>query len=131
MDIVFEPWMGWAFASILVLLLLSAFFSGSETALTATSKARMLALEKDRNAGATRVGLLIEDRESLIGAILLGNNLVNILASSIAAAVFLAMFGDAGVPLATLVMSADYALAARLGATSVRVGSGLFGAREG
>jgi len=62
MDIVFEPWMGWAFAGILVLLILSAFFSGSETALTATSKARMLALEKDRNAAATRVGLLIEDR---------------------------------------------------------------------
>ncbi|MGP1275698.1 MAG: HlyC/CorC family transporter [Caulobacterales bacterium] len=106
MEIVFEPWMGWAFAAILVLLFLSGFFSGSETALTATSKARMLALEKERNAAAARVGVLIEDRESLIGAILLGNNLVNILASSIAAAVFLAMFGEAGVPIATLVMTA-------------------------
>lgn len=106
MEMVFEPWMGWAFGAIVLLLLLSAFFSGSETALTATSKARMLALEKDRNDAAARVGRLIEDRESLIGAILLGNNLVNILASSIAAAVFLAMFGDAGVPIATLVMTA-------------------------
>lgn len=106
MEIVFEPWMGWAFAAIVLLLLLSAFFSGSETALTATSKARMLALEKEKNGAAARVGILIEDRESLIGAILLGNNLVNILASSIAAAVFLAMFGEAGVPIATLVMTA-------------------------
>lgn len=106
MEFVFEAWMGWAFAAILLLLLLSAFFSGSETALTATSKARMLALEKEKNGAAARVSLLIEDRESLIGGILLGNNLVNILASSIAAAVFLAMFGDAGVPIATLVMTA-------------------------
>jgi Mg2+/Co2+ transporter CorB len=100
-----EPWMGWAALTILGLLACSAFFSGSETALTATSKARMLSLEKDKDARAKRVNILIADRESLIGAILLGNNLVNILASSIAAAVFLAMFGEAGVPIATLVMT--------------------------
>lgn len=100
-----EPWMGWAALTILGLLAFSGFFSGSETALTATSKARMLSLEKDKDARAKRVNILIADRESLIGAILLGNNLVNILASSIAAAVFLAMFGEAGVPIATLVMT--------------------------
>jgi Mg2+/Co2+ transporter CorB len=79
--------------------------SGSETALTATSKARMLTLEKEKDHRARRVNLLIDDRESLIGAILLGNNLVNILAASLASAVFLAMFGEAGVPIATLVMT--------------------------
>ncbi|MGX6648577.1 HlyC/CorC family transporter [Maricaulaceae bacterium MS644] len=100
-----EPWMGWAALTVLGLLAFSAFFSGSETALTATSKARMLSLEKDKDERAKRVNHLISDRESLIGAILLGNNLVNILASSIAAAVFLAMFGEAGVPIATLVMT--------------------------
>jgi len=102
---IIEPWMGWAAAGIFALLMISAFFSGSETALTATSKARMLALERDKDLRARRVNVLIEDRESLIGAILLGNNLVNILASSIAAAVFLAMFGEVGVPVATLVMT--------------------------
>lgn len=102
---IIEPWMGWAALAILLLLACSGFFSGSETALTATSKARMLALEKDKDRRAKRVNFLIADRESLIGAILLGNNLVNILASSIAAAVFLAMFGEAGVPIATLVMT--------------------------
>ena len=102
---IIEPWMGWAALTILILLACSGFFSGSETALTATSKARMLALEKEKDPRARRVNFLIADRESLIGAILLGNNLVNILASSIAAAVFLAMFGEAGVPIATLVMT--------------------------
>ncbi|PWE16887.1 hypothetical protein DDZ18_11520 [Marinicauda salina] len=101
----FEPWMLWSALSILALLLMSGFFSGSETALTATSKARMLSLEKDDDLRAARVNRLIADRESLIGAILLGNNLVNILASSIAAAMFLVMFGEAGVPIATLVMT--------------------------
>jgi len=101
----FEPWMVWTGFSILCLLAFSGFFSGSETALTATSRARMLALEKDKDPRARRVNTLIEDREKLIGAILLGNNLVNILAASLASVMFLAMFGEAGVPVATLVMT--------------------------
>ncbi|MCH8490941.1 MAG: HlyC/CorC family transporter [Oceanicaulis sp.] len=105
MTITLEPWMIWAGLVIVFLLACSAFFSGSETALTATSRARMLTLEKEKDHRAARVNRLIADRESLIGAILLGNNLVNILASSIAAAVFLTLFGDAGVPVATLVMT--------------------------
>lgn len=99
-----EPWMGWTALSILALLGLSGFFSGSETALTATSKARMLSLE-DKDVRARRVNRLIDNRERLIGAILLGNNLVNILAASLASAMFLALFGEAGVPIATLVMT--------------------------
>lgn len=92
--------------SILVLVAVSAFFSGSETALTATSKARIRQLEKagDRRAGI--VARLIADREKLIGAILLGNNVVNILASALATTVFLTLFGQTGVVYATLVMTA-------------------------
>lgn len=105
MTIIFEPWMGWTGLAIFALLACSGFFSGSETALTATSKARMLTLEKEKDSRAKRVNFLIADRESLIGAILLGNNLVNILAASLASAMFLAMFGEAGVPIATLVMT--------------------------
>ena len=91
--------------AILLLLVLSGFFSGSETALTAASKARLLQLEKsgDRRAGA--VGRLIADRERLIGALLLGNNLVNILATSLATSLFLSLFGQAGVAYATLIMT--------------------------
>jgi magnesium and cobalt exporter, CNNM family len=92
--------------AVLVLLILSAFFSGSETALTATSRARMHQLEKDGVKGAKRVNQLIADRESLIGAILLGNNLVNILASSLTTALFLRLFGQYGIVLATVVMTA-------------------------
>lgn len=91
--------------AIIVLLLLSGFFSGSETALTAASKARMLQLEKSGDRLAKAVGRLIENRERLIGALLLGNNLVNILAASLATSVFLALFGQAGVAYATLVMT--------------------------
>ncbi|VAV96992.1 Co2 transporter containing CBS domains, partial [hydrothermal vent metagenome] len=82
---------------ILFLLLLSAFFSGSETALTAVSKARMHKLASDGDKRARRVNFLIRDRERLIGAILLGNNLVNILATSLATSVFISIFGATGV----------------------------------
>lgn len=92
--------------AILLLLVVSAFFSGSETALTAASRARMHAMEKDGNERAGQVNQLIQDQEKLIGAILIGNNLVNILASSIATSLFLTLFGQAGVAYATLAMTA-------------------------
>jgi Mg2+/Co2+ transporter CorB len=101
-----ETWILISLGGIVLLLLMSAFFSGSETALTAVSRARMLQLEKDGKQSANRVTRLTEDRERLIGGILLGNNLVNILASAIATAVFLQVFGEHGVVYATLVMTA-------------------------
>ncbi|GGE99385.1 HlyC/CorC family transporter [Stappia taiwanensis] len=91
--------------AILVLLALSGFFSGSETALTAASRARMLHYEKNGDRRAGVVSSLIQARERLIGALLLGNNLVNILASALATNVLLNLFGDAGVVYATLVMT--------------------------
>lgn len=90
---------------IFLLLLLSAFFSGSETALTATSRARMHKFESDGDKRAKAVNRLIRDRERLIGAILLGNNLVNILASALATSLFLTLFGQSGVLWATLTMT--------------------------
>ncbi len=92
-------------AAIIALLVLSAFFSGSETALTAASRARILQLAKAGNRRARVVDQLIEARERLIGALLLGNNLVNILAAALATSVFLTLFGEAGVAYATLVMT--------------------------
>ena len=86
--------------SILLLLGMSAFFSGSETALTAASRARMHQLEKDGDKRAETVNRLITNRENLIGAILLGNNLVNILASVLATSLFTALFGQGGLALA-------------------------------
>lgn len=91
--------------SILALLAISAFFSGSETALTAASRARMHALEQDGDYGAKLVNKLQSDRERLISAILVGNNLVNILASSLATSLFITAFGAAGVAYATIAMT--------------------------
>lgn len=101
-----ETWILISLGGIVLLLFMSAFFSGSETSLTAVSRARMLQLEKEGQHAARRVTLLTEDRERLIGGILLGNNLVNILASAMATAVFLEVFGEHGVVYATLVMTA-------------------------
>ena len=92
--------------AILVLLGMSAFFSGSETALTAASRARMHALEKEGRKGALRVNRLLADQEGLIGSILLGNNLVNILATSIATSWLMLLFGENGVAIATAAMTA-------------------------
>lgn len=93
-------------AFILFLLCLSAFFSGSETALTATSRARMHKLESDGNKRARIVNRLIADPERLIGGILLGNNLVNILASVLATMIFTQLFGEDGIWIATATMTA-------------------------
>jgi Mg2+/Co2+ transporter CorB len=90
---------------IVFCLLLSFFFAGSETALMAFSRARMLRLEKKGNRSAGIVNRLLESRERLIGALLLGNNAVNILASSLATSVFLLWFGDVGVVYATIIMT--------------------------
>jgi Mg2+/Co2+ transporter CorB len=92
--------------SILALVLLSGFFSGSETALTATSKSRMHTLGNNGEARAGIVTLLIERRDRLIGALLIGNTIVNILAGSLMTSLFLDVFGDSGVAIATLVTSA-------------------------
>ncbi|HSK41306.1 MAG TPA: HlyC/CorC family transporter [Arenibaculum sp.] len=91
--------------AILILLVLSAFFSGSETALTAASRARMHALEKEGNRHAAVVNRLRESKEKLIGAILLGNNLVNILASALATSALIRIVGDAGIAYATIGMT--------------------------
>ena len=98
-----EDWLALAF--ILVCLVGSFFFSGSETALTATSRARMLRMEKNGNPRAAIVNRLIETRERMIGAILTGNNIANITASTVATSVLLYWFGDVGVIYATVIMT--------------------------
>jgi Mg2+/Co2+ transporter CorB len=92
-------------AIIVCLLVVSAFFSGSETSLTATSRARMHELERRGNWRAGIVQQLTSMRERLIGTVLLGNNVVNIAASALATSVLLKIFGDAGVLYATIGMT--------------------------
>lgn len=93
-------------AAILVLLVLSAFFSGSETALTAASRGKLKAQADKGSRGAKVAMRVTEDRERMIGALLLGNNIVNILSASLATALLTRLFGDSGVALATLGMTA-------------------------
>lgn len=91
--------------SIIILLILSAFFSGSETALTASSEPRMHELSRQGSVRAQIVIALQERKPRLIGAILLGNNLVNIFASALATSLLLHTFGEAGVFYATAIMT--------------------------
>jgi Mg2+/Co2+ transporter CorB len=96
---------GLTILAILALIAVSGFFSGSETALTAASRARMHSLQTSGDARAGTVNTLIERKDRLIGALLIGNNLVNILASALATSVLLSIFGDSGVAVATLTMT--------------------------
>ena len=93
------------FAFIVLLIAMSGFFSGSETALTAASRARMHQFEKNGDQRAGIVTNLLERQDKLIGTLLIGNNIVNILASALATSLFLKIFGEAGVVVATLVMT--------------------------
>ena len=92
--------------AIVALLSLSAFFSGSETALTAASRPRIYAWEKEGDTRAATANQVLDEPERLIGTILLCNNLVNILASALATSLFLSLFGQAGVAYATIAMTA-------------------------
>lgn len=100
----FEAWM--TVIAIICLLCISGFFSGSETALTAASRGKLHSLADRGSVGANRALKLTENSERLIGAVLLGNNLVNILAASLATSLFLRLFGENGIAMATLVMTA-------------------------
>src|SRR5258705_10393764 len=98
--------MDWLALSIVIfLLLVSAFFSASETALTGASRASMLRLTKQGNREAAVVSSLFAMRERMIGALLLGNNIANIGASALATGIFTAWFGEVGVLYATAVMT--------------------------
>src|ERR1700742_3460033 len=98
--------MDWlTFSIVLACLLVSAFFSASETALTGASRASMLRLSKQGNSEAGFVSSLFAMRERMIGALLLGNNIANIGASVLATGIFTAWFGEVGVLYATGVMT--------------------------
>ncbi len=90
---------------VLLCLLLSFFLAGSETALTASSRARMLRMEKQGNERAALVNRLLAARERLLGALLLGGNVVNIAASSLTTSILFAWFGSAGVLYATAIVT--------------------------
>lgn len=91
--------------AVAILLAISAFFSGSETALTAVSRGRMHQLEKDGSRAAGCVNRLMENRERLIGALLFGNTFINILASSLVTSALEAQLGRQAVAATTVIMT--------------------------
>ena len=90
---------------IAFLLLFSGFFSGSETALMSSSKPKLHKMAKEGNKKAERVNKVTADPERLLSTILLGNNLVNIAASALTTGIFIKLFGESGIAVATLVMT--------------------------
>jgi magnesium and cobalt exporter, CNNM family len=91
--------------AIIVLIALSAFFNLGETALTAASRARMHALEQDGNARAAVVNRVLRSPEKMIGTILIGNTLVDVLASALASGLAVVLVGEVGVVYATIVIT--------------------------
>src|SRR5436190_10292302 len=91
--------------AVAILLSLSAVFAGSETALTAVSRGRMHQLEKDGSRAAANVNRLVENRERLIGSVLLGNTFINILASSLMTAALEDKLGPRAVAITTGLMT--------------------------
>ena len=96
----------YATLAVLLLLMASAFTSGTETAMTAASRARIHQMAGDGNRRARLAKGLLASKERLIGSLLLGNNLFNVLATALAADVLIKLFGDAGIAYATLIMTA-------------------------
>ena len=93
------------FASLAFLILLSAFFSSSETGMMSLNRYRLRHLVKQKHRGAMRASKLLDRPDRLIGVILIGNNFVNILASAIATMIALRLMGDAGVAVATAMLT--------------------------
>ena len=100
------PFLAGTAIAILILLICSAIFSGSETALTTANRGKLHHRAERGDHGAKRALRLTDDKERLIGAILLGNNLVNIMAASLATMLFTVVLGEGGVAVATVVMTA-------------------------
>lgn len=93
------------FGALIILLLLSAFFSGSETALMTLNRYRLQHLVKKKHPGATKAYALLQRPDRLIGLILLGNNFVNILASSLATVIAIQTMGEPGIAVAAFLLT--------------------------
>lgn len=100
-----DPEATWQIIVLFILLLSSAFFSASETAMMTLSRIRIRHMVEEQTPGAERINNLIANSGKLLGAILVGNNLVNIGASALATAVMIQVFGDTGIGIATVAMT--------------------------
>lgn len=97
--------LGLLFSVLTGLIVLSAFFSSSETGMMSLNRYRLKHLAKKKHRSAIRASELLSQPDRLIGVILIGNNLVNILATSIATVIAIRLYGDAGIAVATLLLT--------------------------
>jgi Mg2+/Co2+ transporter CorB len=97
--------LGSLYTALFILIILSGFFSSSETGLMAINRYRLKHLANSGHRGARLAQNLLTRPDRLIGLILLGNNMVNILAASIATVIAMRLFGDNGIWISTLVMT--------------------------
>ncbi len=97
--------LGLLFAVLAALILMSGFFSSSETSMMSLNRYRLKHLRKQNHKGAVRASVLLDRPDRLIGLILIGNNLVNIAASAIATVIAIRLYGDAGIVVATFLLT--------------------------
>ena len=100
-----EAPLGLLFAALAALVLMSGFFSSSETGMMSLNRYRLKHLRKQKHKGAERASRLLDRPDRLIGLILIGNNLVNIAASAIATVIAIRLYGDAGIVIATFLLT--------------------------
>ena len=100
-----DPSRGWNLLVLFILLCLSAFFSASETAILAVNRIRMKTLAEDGNKKAEIVLKLLEDVDAILTSVLIGNNIVNLSAASLATVIAVDIFGSAGAGIATGVLT--------------------------
>jgi len=96
---------GYLIGLLVFLILCSAFFSSVETGMLSLDRYRLRHLSKQGNRGARRTGWLLLRTDRLLGTILIGNNFVNIIASSLATLLALRLWGEAGVAIATIALT--------------------------
>ncbi len=90
---------------LIILIILSSFFSASETALMSISKIRVRHMVEENIKGANRVKELTDNPSSLLASILVGNNVVNIASSSLATVLAINLIGSRGVAISTIIMT--------------------------
>ena len=100
-----EAPLGLLFAALAALVLMSGFFSSSETGMMSLNRYRLKHLRKQKHKGAERASRLLDRPDRLIGLILIGKNLVNIAASAIATVIAIRLYGDAGIVIATFLLT--------------------------
>ena len=114
-----DPSIGAVFGATILLVILSAYFSGSETAMMALNRYRLKHLANEGHGGARRASRLLERPDRLLSVILIGNNLVNFTAASLATLIALELYGESGVAIAPVVCTFVFLIFAEVAPKSI------------